>query len=57
MINPIASITIAFGVLLVMIGIGLVIKRRTIVGTAIALFGLVAIAFPFVVTYFLGPKL
>ena len=54
--NPIALTTIAFGVLLFLFGIVLIIKRMKIAGTVISLLGAGIVAFPFVISFYLGPN-
>lgn len=53
MANPIAMGAIALGVLLLLFGIVLLFKRRKVVGIAISVLGLGAVAFPFLVSFYL----
>lgn len=57
MMNPIALTTIALGVLLFLIGIILITKRMKIAGIVVLFLGAGIIAFPFVVSFYLGPNL
>ena len=56
MMNPIALTTIAFGVLLFLFGIVLIIKWMKIAGIVISLLGAGIVAFPFVISFYLGPN-
>jgi hypothetical protein len=54
MVNPIALVMIALGILLLLFGIVLVVKRIKIAGIAISLLGLGAMATPFLVSFYLA---
>jgi hypothetical protein len=54
MMNPIALVTIAIGVLLLLFGIFMVVKRMRIVGIVISLLGLGVAAVPWLVSFFLA---
>ena len=51
--NPIAMGVVALGIFLFLFGIALVIRRRKIVGIAISVLGLAAVAFPLLVSLYL----
>ena len=51
--NPIAFAFILIGILLLMIGLLLLIKRRKASGIAVSLFGFVLLAAPFLITFLL----
>ena len=57
MMNPIALTTIALGVLLFLIGIVLITKRMKIAGIVVLFLGAGIVAFPFVISFYLGPNL
>jgi hypothetical protein len=52
--NPIAIILVLTGVYLFIRGISLFRKSRKVIGAAFAVIGLIAIATPFLVSYFLA---
>ena len=54
MVNPIALAMMALGVLLLLFGIFLVVKRRKIAGIVISLLGLGVAAVPWLVSFFLA---
>jgi hypothetical protein len=54
MMNPIALVTIAIGVLLLLFGIFMVVKRMRIAGIVISLLGLGVAAVPWLVSFFLA---
>jgi len=54
MVNPIALVMMALGVLLLLFGIFLVVKRIKIAGIVIALLGLGMAAAPWLVSFFLA---
>lgn len=54
MMNPIGLVTIALGVLLLLFGAVLMIKRMKMIGVTVALLGMATASVPFVVTYFLA---
>jgi hypothetical protein len=51
--NPIAIGMVALGVLLLGAGLFLVIRHRKSTGITVAVLGICAIIFPFVITYYL----
>lgn len=54
MVNPIALVMMALGVLLLLFGIFLLVRRRTIAGLVISLLGLGAVAVPFLTSFYLA---
>ena len=54
MVNPIAVIVMALGVLLLLFGLFLVVKRMKIAGIVISLLGLGVSAVPFLVSFYLA---
>jgi len=54
MVNPIALVMMALGVLMLLFGIFLVVKRRKIAGLVISLLGLGVAAVPWLVSFFLA---
>jgi hypothetical protein len=54
MVNPIAIIMIALGILLFLSGILLAVRRAKVAGIVISLLGLGAVAIPFVISFYLG---
>jgi hypothetical protein len=55
--NSIALLTVALGILLLLVGMVLIIKRIKIAGIATCLLGAGVVALPFVITLYLGPNL
>jgi hypothetical protein len=54
MVNPIALVMMALGVLLLLFGIFLVVKRIKIAGIVISLLGLGIAAAPWLISFFLA---
>ena len=54
MVNPIALVMMALGVLLLLFGLFLVVKRIKIAGIVISLLGLGMAAVPWLVSFFLA---
>ena len=54
MVNPIAFVMVALGVLLLLFGIFLVVKRIKVAGIVISLLGLGVAAVPWLVSFFLA---
>ena len=54
MVNPIAVVMMALGVLLLLFGLFLVVKRRKIAGILISLLGLGVAAVPWLVSFYLA---
>jgi hypothetical protein len=54
MLNPIAIVMIALGILLFLSGIFLAVRRARVAGIVISLLGLGAVAIPFVISFYLG---
>jgi hypothetical protein len=54
MVNPIALVMIALGILLLLFGIVLVVKHVKIAGIVISLLGLGVMAVPFLVSFYLA---
>lgn len=53
MINPIALVLVAVGILLLLVGLLLVIKHRKAAGIAISVLGLGFVAAPFLISFLL----
>ncbi|MCL4506597.1 MAG: hypothetical protein M1434_07555 [Chloroflexi bacterium] len=54
MVNPIAAAITALGIVLLLAGLFLLVKRRRIAGVVISVFGLGIAAVPFLITAFLA---
>jgi hypothetical protein len=54
MVNPIALAMMALGVVLLLLGLFLVVKRRKLVGIVVAVVGLGVGAVPFVTSFYLA---
>jgi hypothetical protein len=54
MMNPIAVAMIALGVVLLLFGLFLVVRRRRAAGIAISLLGVVTAAVPFIASFLLA---
>ena len=54
MVNPIALVIMALGLLLLLFGIFLVVKRIKVAGIVISLLGLGVAAIPWLVSFFLA---